>query len=82
MTPNARSAAAIGAHTSRAGSDTSAANSSGTWPPRSPTTSTTRSWRRASAAMGADSTVTWAPENCSMSMPWAPTARTRRSAES
>ena len=30
MTPNARSAAAIGAHTRRAGSDTSAANSSGT----------------------------------------------------
>ena len=58
ITPNARSAAAIGAHTRRAGSETSAANSSGTWPLRSPTTSTTRSSRIAWAAIGADSTVT------------------------
>ena len=69
MTPNARSAAAIGAHTSRAGSDTSAANSSGTWPLRSPTTSTTRSCRMACAAIGADSTLKWAPANGAMSMP-------------
>ena len=58
MTPKARPAAVMGAHTSRAGSDTSAANSSGTWPLRSPTTSTTSSRRMACAAMGADSTVT------------------------
>ena len=44
----------------------------------SPTISTTRSSRSACAAIGADSTVTWAPANCSRSSPCAPAARTRR----
>ena len=78
ITPISRPAAVIGAHTSRAGSETTSANSSLTSPARSPTTSTTLSVASARPAIGADSTVTCAEANGSMLIPCAPAARTRR----
>ena len=57
---------------------TASAYSAGNWPVMSPSISTTRSSRSDWAAIGADSTVTWAPANCSRSRPCAPAARTRR----
>ena len=76
----ARPAAAIGAHTSRTGSGKTLAYSGGNCPVMSPSISITRSSRSDWAAIGADSTVTWAPANCSRLRPCAPAARTRRTA--